>query len=956
MHGSYGSEGWQQPSLTRLTGAAVENKNLSIPLSLSLSPTGHLYLYSDPENEETVLLHVAEKIKDSFAIGSATGLLRLGVVDFGVPLPPSFTYWQTFSKLFVTEVSKLSGLETFSSEDILRLSPLLVELESHLERAPFMRGGEYLNSEVMTTLWHVLSQVLLEEISHFEGNSLQDYLVAYNPAWNKVGRVCFHLAENKANPRHPFAFLATYTTRLSSTEDAKHLDVKHQDVKHLPLERALKEYSGAQKRSHLLSLLLPVQKSAEKSPFIKHLVETGSIYKPLAWTAREAHRFLKDIPLIEEAGIIVKIPNWWNPKRPPRPQVTVAVGNVNASAVGLDALLDFDMGFALPDGEKLTLEEIEALLHDQGHLVQIKGQWVEVDNDKLNQVLSHWKHVENQVKREGLSFAEGMRLLAGAFGQQTEASLEDVAEWSKVIEGPWLNEALSKLRHPEQAEDQNVQALLREHLQAHLRPYQQMGVQWLWWLYNLRLGGCLADDMGLGKTVQVLALLLLVKHLSPKGEKKRPSLLILPASLLGNWQAEISKFAPDLKIWIAHSSALNAKKVANSPDLTGIDLVITTYAYVHRLPWLSQLSWNLVVLDEAQSIKNPSAKQTQAIKKLKSYVRFVLTGTPVENRLLDLWSLFDFVAPGLLGSSRVFSNYGKQTLKRSEEKGKNGEGRFYAAIRHLVSPYILRRLKSDKQIIADLPDKTEVKAYCSLTKQQIILYQHALNELSTRLEQDIDGIQRRGLVLSYLTRFKQICNHPSQWLGHGQYEEQESGKFIRLKEICESIREKQEKLLVFTQFREIIPALNDFLAGVFRQEGLALHGQTAIKDRAKLVQAFQQEQGFPFFILSLKAGGTGLNLTKAAHVIHFDRWWNPAVENQATDRAYRIGQKKNVLVHKFVCQGTIEEKIDGLLSSKKDLSDELLTSEKETNLTELSNEELLDIVKLDIHRVLGENS
>ncbi len=931
----------------------TEKKNISIPLSLSLSPTGHLYLYSDPENEETIFSSSADKIKDSFAIGSAVGLLHLGVMDFGGGLPPSLAYWQEFSKLFVTEVSKLSGLETFSFEDISRLSPPLGEFESLVERAPFMRGGEYLNSEIMSTLWHELSQAFLEEISPFEGNSIQDYLAAHNPAWNKVGRVCFHLAENKTNFQHPFAFLATYTTRLSNTEGTK-----PQEVKHLPLERALKEYAGEQKRSHLLSLLLPVQKSAEKSTFIKELVNTGSIYKPLAWTAREAHHFLKDIPLIEEAGVIVKIPNWWNPKRPPRPQVTVAVGNVNTSAVGLDALLDFDMGFALPDGAQLTLEEIEALLKEQDHLVQIKGQWVEVDTDKLNQVLSHWKQVERQVKREGLSFAEGMRLLAGAFEHQTETSPEDVAEWSKVIEGPWLNEALSKLRYPEHQKDQNAQVILQKHLQADLRPYQQEGVQWLWWLYSLRLGGCLADDMGLGKTVQVLALLLLMKHLSAKGEK-RPSLLILPASLLGNWQAEISKFAPSLKIWIAHSSVSNNEikgVVTDSPDLSNIDLVITTYAYAHRLPWLSQLSWNLVILDEAQSIKNPSAKQTQAIKKLKSYVRFALTGTPVENRLLDLWSLFDFVAPGLLGSSRVFSNYGKKALKQSEEKGENGEGRFYAAVRHLVSPYILRRLKSDKQIIADLPDKTEVMAYCSLTKQQIILYQYALKELSERLKQDMDGMQRRGLVLSYLTRFKQICNHPSQWLGHGQYEEQESGKFIRLKEICESIREKQEKILVFTQFREIIPALHDFLSDIFGQEGLILHGQTAIKNRAKLVEAFQQEQGFPFFVLSLKAGGTGLNLTKASHVIHFDRWWNPAVENQATDRAYRIGQKKNVLVHKFVCQGTIEEKIDNLLSSKKGLSDELLTLEKEINLTELNNAELLDIVTLDIHRVLGESS
>ncbi|KAB2833417.1 MAG: DEAD/DEAH box helicase, partial [Caedimonadaceae bacterium] len=419
--------------------------------------------------------------------------------------------------------------------------------------------------------------------------------------------------------------------------------------------------------------------------------------------------------------------------------------------------------------------------------------------------------------------------------------------------------------------------------------------------------------------------------------------------------AEIHKFSPDLKIWIAHSSSSSKTNniFRSPPDLSSIDLVMTTYAYVHRAPWLSEISWHVIVLDEAQNIKNPVAKQTQAIKKLSSHVRFALTGTPLENRLLDLWSLFDFVAPGLLGSSRVFSNYGKQIRIQNQDKG--GEGHFYAAVRQLVGPYILRRLKSDKQIIADLPDKVEIKAFCSLTKAQIGLYQHALNELTHRLAQDVGGVQRRGLVLSYLTRFKQICNHPTQWRGHGQYDAQESGKFIRLQEICAEIAAKQEKVLVFTQFKEIIPALHEYLTFIFGQEGLTLHGQTPIKERATLVKAFEEEQAFPFFILSLKAGGTGLTLTKASHVIHFDRWWNPAVENQATDRAYRIGQKRNVLVHKFVCQGTIEEKIDALMSSKKELSDELLAQGEETVLTELSNEELLNIVSLDIHRALGES-
>jgi non-specific serine/threonine protein kinase len=502
---------------------------------------------------------------------------------------------------------------------------------------------------------------------------------------------------------------------------------------------------------------------------------------------------------------------------------------------------------------------------------------------------------------------------------------------------------LKHLRNPNIFGEKKLQIILKKYLKATLRPYQQQGVQWLWWLYSMRLGGCLADDMGLGKTIQIVSLFLMIKH-EKKKEKNQiqpPHLLVLPASLLGNWQVELNRFAPDLKIWIAHSSTLTKenKSTESIPDLH-VDLVITSYGMLHRLPWIHKVTWDLVVLDEAQAIKNPSAKQTSTIKSIKNNVRFALTGTPIENRLLDLWSLFDFIAPGLLGSSRAFAGYSKQKS-------------FHASVRKLVSPYLLRRLKSDKQIINDLPDKTEIQTYCTLTKEQVALYQQEVHSLEMKLKQPMENMQRRGLVLSSLMRFKQICNHPTQWLGHGPYEGDSSGKFLRLKELCETIVEKKEKVLVFTQFREIIPALYDFLTALFETEGLFLHGQTTIKERAKRVEFFQQEQGPPFFILSLKAGGTGLNLTAASHVIHFDRWWNPAVENQATDRAYRIGQKKNVLVHKFVCRGTIEEKIDDLINSKKSLADEIITGD-EAILTELSDTELLKIIKLDIHRALGE--
>lgn len=356
----------------------------------------------------------------------------------------------------------------------------------------------------------------------------------------------------------------------------------------------------------------------------------------------------------------------------------------------------------------------------------------------------------------------------------------------------------------------------------------------------------------------------------------------------------------------------------------------------------------------AQSIKNPNTKQTMAIKKIPSQVRFILTGTPVENRLLDLWSLFDFVAPGLLGTSKAFSSYGK---KNADANGTTNEQSFFASVRQIISPYILRRLKTDKTIIADLPDKTEVDTYCFLTKGQVALYQQTVEELEEKLSRTDrveDRMARRGLVLSYLMRLKQICNHPSQWLGHGEFDETKSGKFLRLRELCESIAAKQEKVLIFTQYREIIPALHSFLEGVFGRSGLILHGQTPVKERAKLVDAFQTEQGPPFFILSIRAGGTGLTLTHASHVIHFDRWWNPAVENQATDRAYRIGQKKNVLVHKFICRGTIEEKIDFMINQKKALASDLLQGSGEALLTEMTNDELMKVVSLDIHRALGD--
>lgn len=920
-----------------------------VNLTLALSPSGKINLDSAASMQEQLSQSEAKIIQQQFTKGSVYGLLYLGVAKFS-NLPPSFAFWQKFSRLFVTQICHVSDeTSTFTAATIP--IPKLEILQEILEHAPLMLGAEYLNLEILSNLWQELITILNLELQHYNGN-LQNYLSAHNSSWNLVGRVCFHLAENKNNSELPFAFLATYTDKLAAS-----------GARHLPLGNALKEYAGEKNKAALLALLLPVQKAAAQSSFINQLLEKREIFHPQAWSQHEAYKFLHDIPLIEAAGVVVRVPNWWSATKPARPKVKISIGQNKTSAVGMGALLDFNMQLALPNGESLTQAEFDQLLNAPDGLVKIKGQWVEIDQQKLTEVLTHWQQIQKQVSKNGLSFAEGLRLLAGvpANNASEKENLIATAEWSFVNAGDWLLTTLNNLRNPDNQTDQYVTTTLTKYLNASLRHYQSVGVKWLWLLYNLKLGGCLADDMGLGKTIQILALLLLIKYFKSQVIQK-PHLLIVPSSLLANWQAEILKFAPSIKTVIIHSSVNSFSNFTNKnltltqENFKDYDLVITTYGFAQRLIWLKEIHWDVIILDEAQTIKNPNTKQTKAVKALKSNIRFTLSGTPIENRLMDLWSLFDFTSPNLLGTSKVFLQYDKK-LSKKDSATKN---HFLVAIRSLVKPYILRRLKNDKSIIADLPDKTELKSFCNLTKVQVGLYQQAVEELAKILREEakeeakVEGIKRKGLILSYILRFKQICNHPDQLLGYGGYEHNTSGKFLHLKELCEEIAAKQEKVLIFTQFREIIPAIADFLAGVFSCDGLVLHGATHVKQRAKLVEAFQEEQGPPFFVLSLKAGGTGLNLTKAAHVIHFDRWWNPAVENQATDRAYRIGQKKNVLVHKFICRGTIEEKIDELIDSKKSLADEMFSGGGESLLTEMSNEELMRVVALDVNRALAD--
>jgi superfamily II DNA or RNA helicase len=893
-----------------------------------LTPHGHLLIETTADGSELDEA-TAERLVQAFARGSGPGLLQLGAGEVGRPLPPAFTWWRGFAARYVAAL-RLQGSGAEGAPSLPDVpAPAAADLASLVLTAPMMPGAEYLGPDMLRALWHETASACAMAWAA-SGMDLQAFLKGLNPAWNLIGRVHFNLAENRRDADAPFAFMATYTTRLSAQGKAQHV----------PLGQALRDYAGAENRGQLLTLLLPVQRATETCAWLKTMVDSGEIFHPLRWSTGEASRFLASAPDLESAGVVIRMPASWRASRPARPQVTGVVGARPPSTVGLEGLLDFQMSVTL-DGAALSEQEIASLLQGTDPLVLLRGQWVEVDRARLQRAMQQFSEAEALAAQQGLSFAEAMRMLSGAAISDRVAEEAASPDWTQVTTGPWLAETLRALRAPDGAGVDPGPAL-----RGTLRPYQRAGLQWLHLLSGLGLGACLADDMGLGKTIQVLSLLLL-EHRRNAASRRAPSLLVAPASLLANWAAEIEKFAPDLHTQIVHPAAMSATaiKAFNPAEAAELDLVITSYGSLRRIATLTETAWRFVILDEAQAIKNPAAKQTRAAKALRAQARIALTGTPVENHLGDLWSIFDFINPGLLGTAKQLSRYTQRLADRAENP--------YGPLRELVRPYILRRMKTDKAIIADLPDKTEVTAHCSLSRRQAALYEQAVRELESALEAS-EGIARKGTVLAMLMRFKQICNHPSQWLHDDAWGEADSGKFARLREIAEVVAARQEKMLVFTQFREMVAPLAGFLGGVFGRMGLTLHGATAVRDRRELVRRFQADEGPPFFILSLKAGGVGLTLTAASHVVHFDRWWNPAVENQATDRTYRIGQNRNVLVHKFICRGTVEEKIDRLIESKRGLSEALLAAGGEINLTELKDDELLQLVALDLNAAMKE--
>ena len=657
-----------------------------------------------------------------------------------------------------------------------------------------------------------------------------------------------------------------------------------------------------------------------------------------------AYWFLKeDVAVLESAGFRIVVPAWWTQEGRRRARVRVTAtgrrGAEQQDGVGfldLPSLVRYRYDLCI-GGEAVTEAEWQALIDARRPLVEFRGEWVELDPDRMSEMLALWQHKQSET--DGTNVRDMLKDAAEVDDQVTEFVFDEV-----------LDAMLAGLQ---QARD--VPALPSPTgLQGTLRPYQMQGVSWLASQEALGLNPCLADDMGLGKTLQVIALLLHEREQRSEGNKVEtrtvlPTLLIAPTSVLSNWQREIEKFAPQLVNFIHHGGERETEVDAFVEACGGCDIVITSFTLARKDSQLLKcMSWKRIVVDEAQNIKNPKSAQARAICALDAPHRIALTGTPVENRLMDLWSLFHFLNPGYLGTAAQFRRAYETPIQRYADPTMRDQ------LKCLVQPFILRRLKTDRTIIADLPDKVEQKVYCNLTVEQAALYAAVVRDVKEQLE-EAEGIQRKGLMLSTLMKLKQICNHPSQFLQDGSaFTEHRSHKLTRFNEMIEEALAQGDSLLVFTQFTEV----GDQLEGLLRQKHACpvhyLHGGVTRARRDKMIESFQDSDAPPsVFILSLRAGGVGITLTRANHVFHFDRWWNPAVENQATDRAYRIGQQKTVFAHKFVVLGTLEERIDNMIEEKQALAESVVGSD-EAWLTEMDNAAFKKLIKLNRSAILEE--
>jgi SNF2 family DNA or RNA helicase len=762
-------------------------------------------------------------------------------------------------------------------------------------------------------------------------------LLSLHEAWNEwlgqlrgeaeaAFRVCFRLESPEFDPETGEIVVPDWILRyMLQANDDPSLLVPAEQVwaAHGGTLRVLnRKFEGAQER-----LLAGLGLAGRLFPPILSSLRTA---RPAlcTLTVDEAYAFLREVgPILESSGFGVLVPAWWDKpgvRLGVRANLTSEASTTGRGLLNMDSLVQFDWELALGD-QALSWQELERLAALKMPLVRVRGQWVMLQADQIEAAIAFWEKKRSQ---ENMPLRDALGLALGAMDELMGLPLQGVQT------SGWLNALLQDLEDGEKLQDLPAP----DGFVGQLRPYQVRGYSWLAFLRRWGLGACLADDMGLGKTIQAIALLLQEREITD--DELEPALVICPTSVVGNWKREIKRFAPGLRVMVHHGGG-RASGTAFISEALEHDVVISTYGLARRdVEDLAQVPWSDIILDEAQNIKNPQAKQSQAIRTLPGANRIALTGTPVENRLSELWSIMQFLNPGFLGSQASFRKEFALPIERYQNRVATER------LKGLVGSFVLRRVKTDPTVIQDLPEKLEMKVYCNLTAEQATLYRAVVKESLERVDAAGEGIERRGAVLGALTRLKQICNHPAQFMGDGSALAGRSGKLDRLGEMLEEALSVGDRALVFTQFAEMGHMLRAYLQSLFGIEVLFLHGGTPQKQRDRIVARFQSGQGgSSIFILSLKAGGTGLNLTAANHVFHFDRWWNPAVENQATDRAFRIGQTRDVQVHKFLCAGTLEERIDKMIESKKALAESVVGA-GEGWLTELSTDELREIMAL----------
>ncbi len=764
-------------------------------MELALTPSGRITVrqITDSDDSPPADLQGAEpdgqlgRVAKSFGISQGDGLFLLATERLAGPLPPTFSYWREFAVGYLTALCHTPEIAGLELEAIVPPTP--AELATLILSVPPMHGAEYLNETVLVAIWDDLDTWVRDTIAA-GGEGLSGFLKRRAPLWHQVGRVCFHLAENRRSEDCPFAFLATYAPGVASGSR----------VQYQPLSRALRELAGARNKQALVRLLSPVHLASQQSALVKELVDSGDLYQPLAWTPHEAYRFLKDVPVLEESGILVRMPDWW--KKRPRPRVGVTIGDAKQKKFDARGMLDFQVQLALGD-QQLTEAEWHALMSADDGLVMLRGQWVEVDRQKLQEALA--LEAGRAAAARG-AVVPGRNATAGWFSRRPDRGRGRRGRPAMVVRACWP----MAWRNPGQdAESRDTAAAgsQQRSSESDIASVPGDGCQLAAVSVESGPGGLLGGRHGTrARRSRSWHCCWLART------SGRPAVPVDASGVaLGQLEGRDGPFRADAARHIP-ASGRNAQGGARphrggpGRALRNTDVVVTSYGMLLRHEWLSRLRWQLAVLDEAQAIKNPAARQTKAVKRIQADARIVMTGTPVENRLSDLWSLFDFLCPGLLGTQPKFKEFAKKLGDREENR--------YAPLRSLVQPYILRRLKTDRRIIDDLPEKVEVQAFCGLSKRQAALYAKLVQELTDLLE-SVDGMKRRGLVLAYLMRFKQLCNHPSQLLGDGRYVSEESGKFARLAEICEEIASRQEKVLIFTQFREMTEPLAAFLSHVF---------------------------------------------------------------------------------------------------------------------------------------------